>query len=109
MKHLVQGISITIAALMLSATGSFAEASKVQKRDTTMGIKAVERVDVRGPRQFKRVLSGRVKGEGGGVVECQPIDSKWCNVGFPKFCAESNGIGSSDPDGGHICTYPGAD
>ncbi|WP_306258075.1 hypothetical protein [Pararhizobium sp. IMCC21322] len=108
MKHLVQGIAIAVAALMLSSTVGFTQSSKVEKRDN-ISIEAVKRVDVRGPKQFKRVLSGRVKGEGGGIVECQPINSKWCNVGFTKFCAESNGIGSSDPDGGLICTYPGAD
>lgn len=104
MKHLVQGITIAVAVLMLPATVGFAEASKVEKRDI-IRMESVKRVGVRGPSHFKRVLSGRVKGDRGGVVECQPIDSKWCNEGFTKFCAESNGVGSSDPDGGLICTY----
>lgn len=108
MKHLAQGIALSVAALMLSASMGLAETSGVEKRDT-LRLKQVERVNVRGPKQLKRVLSGRAKGETDGVVECQPINSKWCNVGFPKFCAESNGVGTSDPDGGLICTYPSPD
>ncbi len=104
MKHLVHGMTIAVASLMLSSTVGFAEVSKVEKRDT-LRMQVHERVGVRGPKQFKRVLSGRVKGEGGGVVECQPVDSKWCNEGFTKFCAESNGVGKTDPEGHIICTY----
>jgi len=104
MKHLAQGITIAVAVLMLPATAGLAEASKVEMRDN-IRMEAGKRIGVRGPSHFKRVLSSRVKGDGGGVVECQPVDSKWCNEGFTKFCAESNGVGSTDPDGRLICTY----
>lgn len=104
MRHLVQGMTIAITALMLSSTVGFAEFSKVEKRDT-LRMQAHERVGVRGPKQFKRLLSRRTKGAGGGVVECQPVDSKWCNEGFTKFCAESNGVGKTDSKGHVICTY----
>lgn len=108
MTHLVLSITIAVAVLMLPPTAGLAEASKVEKRDH-IRMEAGKRVGVRGPGHFKRVLSGREKGDGGGVVECQPVDSKWCNEGFTKFCAESNGIGTTEPDGSLICTYRGAD
>lgn len=108
MKHLVQSITIAVAVLMLPATAGLAEASKVEKRDH-IRMEAGKRVGIRGPGHFKRVLSRRVKGAGDAVGECQPVDSKWCNEGFTKFCAESNGIGTTEPDGSLICTYPGVD
>ncbi|MEP0518999.1 MAG: hypothetical protein ABJO09_04330 [Hyphomicrobiales bacterium] len=108
MRHLVQAIAISVAALTLSATGSVAETLKLQVKDS-MHINSFKRLDVHGPRQFKRVLSSRTVGDSGGVVECQPVDSKWCNDGFTKFCAESNGIGTTEPDGSVICTYSGRD
>ena len=108
MKQLVQNIAFTVVTLSLLGTPSLAEAAKADSKNS-FRAKVEKRMNVRGPKQFRKALAKRQRQQQAVVISCKPVDSNWCNNGFVSGCAGAGGIGSSNPDGGHTCSFPDMD
>ena len=83
-------------------TGSITH--KVAKRK-----KILKRVIVRRPTQLRRVLAARGKDHQAVEISCKPATSTWCSTDFADACGNQGGIGSTQPDGSAVCSFPDVD
>jgi len=108
MNNFTQNFVIGATALMLSFTFVTSAVSQSATKKT-LQTKEARGVIVRGAVEFRRLLSSRKGNKQAIVISCRPVSAEWCSGGFITGCIRNNGVGSSDPDGGYVCTIPDAD
>lgn len=107
MNIITRRFAIGIAAIAFSFTAATSATSQTTKMKT-LKANPEKRVIVRGASQFRRLLSNRGGNMQAVIISCRPVSSEWCSGGFLTGCDRNKGVGSSDPEGGYVCTIPDA-